>query len=139
MIVAQAVDVMFQGVDASGGQVAALPHGAAKEVFESPGALDEFPAAGQHGADTAAQAFTQVDPDGIKRVDEFLGGDSARDRRVEQPRPVHVRFHPAIVSELTDGAKLLEWPDRAVAVVVRLLNAKHARDGAVSAESVQRV
>src|SRR5215471_5381917 len=105
-------------------EAAGLAHRAAKRVFEMPGTLDEFPRSREHGADAAAKALAQVDPDRVEGGGVLLRRNSRGDLRVEQAGAVHVGLHAAVVSDPADGAKLLERPDRAVAVVVRLLDAE---------------
>src|SRR5262249_42715844 len=130
---------MLEGVNPGGREVPALPHRSAERVLEAPGALDELPRSREDGADAAAKAFAQVNPDGIERSGVLLRRNSHGDLRVEQPGAVHVRLHAAIVGDLADGAKLLEGPDRAVAEVVRLLDTQQAWHRAVSKERPKRV
>src|SRR5262245_16530692 len=125
---------MLEGVNPGGREVPALAHRPAERVLEAPGALDETPRSREDGADAAAKAFAQINPDGIERSGVLLRGNSRGNLRVEQPGAVHVRLHAVIVSNLADGAKLLKGPDRAVAEVMRLLDAQQAWHRAVSKE-----
>src|SRR5689334_19172691 len=111
-------------MDPGGREAAALAHRAAERVLEAPGTLYEFARSGEHGAHAAAKALAQVDPDRVECGGVLLRRNSRGDLRVEQAGAVHVGLHAAIVSDPADSAKLLEWPDRAVAVVMRLLDAE---------------
>ena len=94
--------------------------------------------AGEHRADGTAQAFAQVDPDGVARLRVFARRDSRCDGCVEEPRAVHVCRESALMRETAHHAKLIERPDRPAAVVVSLLDTEQARDSAIRSESRQR-
>src|SRR4051812_26156419 len=127
MIIGEALDVVLERINSRGGEYARLPHRAAEGVLPAPRALDEVLAPGEHGADGAAEPFAQIDPDGVEALRVIARADAGRDRRVEQPRAVHVRLHAALVRDFTHLAQLLQRPDRAGAEVMRLLDAQHAR------------
>src|SRR3954468_12261358 len=112
---------MLQGVQARGGEDAALAHGAAEEMLPAPGAIDEVFASREHRANGTSQPLAQIDPDRIARRRVLARWNPTGDRRVEQPRAVHVRRKTALVREIADVVKLLKRPDRPATVVVGML------------------
>ena len=110
MVLGQAVDVMLQGVEGTGGKDAGLAHPAAQQ-FAVPAALvDQLPRAGQGRADRRAQPLAETDAHGIE-VLRPAGG-------AVQMGPQSVLPGPA-----ADGLDVLVWQDLSAAAVVGVFQA----------------
>ena len=115
-------DVVIERVKTAGGGDAALTEGAAEALLPAPGGIDESGVAGEHGADRRAQSFGEIEPDAIEGRRHGGRRNTARDHRVEEPRPVHMGFQAAVMGEIGDHRERGLRPDAAAAEIRRLLD-----------------
>src|SRR3546814_4162899 len=97
-------------------------------LFRSPGLLDELARAGEHGADRAAKALGQIDPQAVEGLGEAAGSDAGGHHRVQQAGAIHVIGEPLPRGELAQRLDVVERPDRAATHVGGLLHGDHTGD-----------
>src|SRR5690606_37633690 len=93
VVLGQALDVVLQRVDARRGDDPGLAHRPAEHVLVAPRPLHRLPISGQHGADRAAEALGEVDPDSVDVLAPDLGRDTASYDGVQQAGTVQVNLH----------------------------------------------
>ncbi len=91
-------DVVVEGVDAGGGQVAGLAHAATHELAGAAGAADELAAANQDGTDRGAEALGETDRDGVEKWTDGCWGISGFDQGIENAGAVKVEAEAQIAT-----------------------------------------
>ena len=127
VVLAEALDVVAQGVDPAGRDDPGLAHRAAEGLLVAPGLLDEGAGAGQRRADRRAQALGEVDPGRIEPPGEVGRLDPGGDDRVHQAGAVHVDRKTPAMGDVADLAHRRQRPDRAAAGVAGVLDRDEAR------------
>ena len=126
VIFGQAVDVMVQRVEASGGADAGLAHGAADPLFPAPGFADEVGRSGEDGAKRGAEALGEIEPDGVVAGAHLGSGDPGGNDGVHQAGAVHVGDEAGFVGGFGDVVELGNGPDAAATEVGGLFDLDHA-------------
>src|SRR5437763_16969060 len=138
VIVGEAVNVVVQCLDASGGANAGLAHGAAQPLLPAPDLVDEFTRSGHRRPNWRAQSFGKIDPGGIPAHRHVAGADAGGNAGVQEPSAVHVGSKPVVLCYFRDLVESGFLPDRAAADVGGLLDADYRLGRLISTARVKR-
>ena len=90
MIFGESLDHFVEGDDSGRSQDAGLSHGAAEELSDAVGLVDECFLAAEERADGGAESFGHAEHDGVETPGELFRLATERDRGVEDPGAIEV-------------------------------------------------
>ena len=128
VVVGQSVDVVVNGEERCGRQVADLAHPAAQNLSKPVGPGDRCLVADQDGADRSAQSLGEAQRHGVGVGGVGIDADTLGDRGVEQAGPVEVDGQPAFAGRRSQRCHVL---DRLYVAVHRVLEAQQGGDRVV--------
>ncbi len=130
MVVGEALDVVVEGVEARRGDDSGLAHRAAETVLLDPRLRHQRGRARDDRTERAAEPFGETERDGVEEPPHLRRGDTERNGRIREPRPVEMHTEAELPRGLHDCAQPVERPNRASGAVVRVLDRDHgcARD-----------
>lgn len=128
VVIGEAVDMIFECVDAGGGELAGLAEATADDFAPAAGLVDEICGADEEGADGGAEALGEAKGDGVEGGGDRGGGIAGGDGGVEEAGAVEVEVEIVFVDEIAGG---LEVGQREDAAVGSIFEAKEAGAGVV--------
>ena len=128
VVMLQPLDVVFERVQTSRRENAALPHPATEHLAPAPRFGDEVRAAAEHGAGRCAKALGEADRHRVAMPCQHRGVYSQRHGGVEQAGAVHVQTQAVAVGQ---GADVGQVAGRDGFAALRVLDADEVRLGEV--------
>src|SRR5262249_19509053 len=110
VVFGQSGDVVIEGVEAGGCDVAGLSHRPTPHLLVPPRFLDQLRRSGDYGSKWTAETPCEVDPRGVKPGSEITRRGTGRDAGVEEPRAVQVRPQTMSASSRKNIFNLVEAP-----------------------------